>query len=187
VGVPARGGLPPRSRRGMPVLAQVFLWGFVGLAALVALGFGLLSLLVTGRTWAPRPPGEPVLLADTDLVGVWSDGDGGRLTINADGTFAAHRLCGEYLDWPDGASEPRQTPPEMSGKGNWRQWTVDQGTDEERQYASEVQFEFDATGISFHYDATGTAGEPLLSTYQGDPDEGDLCVLFRPDRRDGAA
>ncbi len=176
-------GGAPRPRRGMPVVAHVFLWGFVGLGAL---GFGLLSLFVTGRISVPEPPGAPVLLADADLVGVWSDGDGGSLTVDTDGTFTAHRLCGEYVDWPEGASAPRETPPEMSGKGNWRQRTVGQGTDEEYRYASEVSFEFDTTGISFHYDATGSADKPLLSTYQGDPDEGRLCVLFRPDRRNDA-
>lgn len=171
----------------MPVVAHVFLWGFVGLAALGALGFGLLSLFVTGRISVPRAPGGPVLLADADLVGVWSDGEGGSLTINEDGTFAAHRLCGEFSDWRDGESAPRDTPPVMGGEGRWDQRTVDQGTDGEIRYASQVSFEFEPTGITFGYDATGTADKPLLSTYQGDPDEGDLCVLFRPDRRNSAA
>jgi hypothetical protein len=165
------------------VVAQVFLWGFVAVVALVALAVGLASLLVTGRLTVPRPPADPALLAEADLAGVWSDGEGGSLTLNADGTFTAHRVCGDFVDWPDDARAPRDSPETTSGRGRWDRTTVDSGVDDPL-WASRVRLEFTSSELSAGYDARGTGDKPLLYTYQGDPDEGDLCVLFRPDRRD---
>ncbi|MFD0341293.1 hypothetical protein ACFVH0_21920 [Streptomyces sp. NPDC127117] len=165
---------PPPPGRGLSNRAAVALGLSVGaaLVVLVPLGLFVLVLLLRFVNVPPAPDGPPLVLAHSRLQGTWQDDDGGRLVLAADGTFSATDVCGDYTDAATGDSSGFGFPSTMSGTGIW-----ESGTYASRDDATEVSTEFAPGRVSGRLEARGTPGSPLLWTYIGDPDDGDLCVL----------
>ncbi|MFE4616058.1 hypothetical protein ACFRJ7_08090 [Streptomyces sp. NPDC056747] len=140
----------------------------------------VLSLTACGRlTVMPPPNGEPVVLTRADLATTWTDADDGTLTLKADGTFVADKIC-VAVSWYDSLA--------WSGTGTWKR-----GSGEEQTFVSVT---FDAA----HPVGFGTAAHPQevvrkpdayaalkhgevlkLWTAIGDPDNDyPNCVLTSP-------
>ncbi|MFI9004630.1 hypothetical protein [Streptomyces sp. NPDC053541] len=117
----------------------------------VAYGSGILTIY------------EPPRLAEADMVGTWTDGDGGSLRFEADGTVTAkgvHRY--EATGERSGASDCT---------GTW-QLTDNDSAPHELGIA-------DCEGLSLGWDIGGTKEHPTVFTWIGEPDTGDRYILTR--------
>lgn len=168
---------PETSRRRWRIALLVPLVGLAGCGLIFLFGAFALLLLVS-RLSVPVPDGEPRAMRPAEIAGTWADGQGGRLELKADGTFAARGICGDFNDADlDTAVAPNP------GVGTWtHDITPDVDT---RDPATQIRLTFTPGGIWTQYDARGTAKNPLLWDYVGDPDEGDLCVLRKAAGRGG--
>ncbi|MFE7336333.1 hypothetical protein [Streptomyces griseus] len=106
-----------RSRRKR-VFGPVTLWGVAAVALTavlggVSLGTGVLTMY------------EPPVLARTELVGTWSDGRGGTLTLSADGRATASGID----DTPGDDHRDAEEHEGCAGEGTWGY-----GTGTSRQY-----------------------------------------------------
>ncbi|WP_338894976.1 hypothetical protein WBG99_03840 [Streptomyces sp. TG1A-60] len=144
--------------------------GVAGCGLVVALPAGALVLMfVVGRMSVPAPEGEPLAINATEVTGTWVDEQGGRLVLKGDGTFASDGVCGDFDD--DQLNDVSAPDP---GAGTWEHDTWDDlDTDSP---VSKVHLTFAPSGVWTGYEARGTSKAPLLWTYAGDPDSGDLCV-----------
>ncbi|MEU2667547.1 hypothetical protein ABZ622_01555 [Streptomyces sp. NPDC007164] len=169
---------PPPPRRGISNGAAVALGLSFGavLVVLVPLGLFAAVLLLRFVNVPPEPDGPPLVLAHSRLQGTWQDDDGGRLVLAADGTFSATDICGDYTDAVTGDSSGFGFPSTMSGTGTW-----ESGVYASRDGATELSTEFAPGRVGGQLVARGTPGSPLLWTYVGDPDDGELCVLRKAD------
>jgi hypothetical protein len=147
------------------------------LVVLVPLGLFALVLLLRFVNVPPEPDGPPLVLAHSRLQGTWQDDDGGRLVLAADGTFSATDICGDYTDATTGDSSGFGFPSTMSGTGTWESGGY------ASQDATELSTLFAPGRVSGQLEARGTPGSPLLWTYVGDPDDGELCVLRKAGAR----
>ncbi|MFH8881196.1 hypothetical protein [Streptomyces californicus] len=155
-----------RSRRKR-VFGPVLLWGVVAVvltAVLGGVGFW------TGLLKEYRPPA----LTSADLVGRWSDGNGGTLTFSADGRVTAVDIDDDltpYDDFtendPEGGEDDR-----CSGQGTWA-YASDTGL-----WSQEVSVTVDACSFE-SWNVGGTESRPTLYQYIGDPDSWDLYELTR--------
>ncbi|MEU9315403.1 hypothetical protein [Streptomyces sp. NPDC048295] len=171
---------PPPPRRGMSNGAAVALGLGVGAVLLVLVPVGLLALVILLRfvNIPPEPDGPPLVLTHSQLVGVWQDGQGGRLVLAEDGTFSATHVCGDYTDSRTGDSSGFGFPSTMTGPGTWE--SVVNTT---RDRATELSTSFAPGRVSGQLTARGKADSPLLWTFIGDPDSGELCVLRKAGAR----
>ncbi|WP_351230606.1 hypothetical protein [Streptomyces sp. NPDC002133] len=150
-----------------------------GLAALPALALALAApvalvvLVGLSRITVPVPDGDPLVLARSDIVGTWQDEQGGRLVLAADGTFAAADVCGDYSDAATGAGAGFDLASVKTGTGTWESTE----SDFPGENTTEVRAEFGPGDVWTQYEARGSAAVPVLWTYIGDPDAGELCVL----------
>jgi hypothetical protein len=130
-----------------------------------------LVLLVVGNGWFMKwsdDKGKPV---PAHFVGTWTDRDGAKLRVRADGTFTASKLPADAND-PAGYGKPRPT----RGRGTW-QVTSGDGT----WY---VLFTF-STGSKFRLDAWSFASRghtsSVMFTYLFPRYDGvDTWVFYRP-------
>ncbi|MFI1003301.1 hypothetical protein ACIP10_29130 [Streptomyces galbus] len=125
----------------------------------------------------PQPPGTPQVVTDDRLVGTWQDEAGGRLTLAANGVFAAAGICGDFTSSADdtfGASAASS----RTGTGTWETMTGERL--DESTPGTEVTVWFSGTERFGAYAVGGTSTAPKLWVYRGDPDDYDLCVLTRP-------
>ncbi|GAA0295995.1 hypothetical protein GCM10010302_38360 [Streptomyces polychromogenes] len=139
--------------------------GAVGCLAVLLAPVVLFGLFIVFRalTVAPEPDGEPVVLAREALTGTWADENGGTLTLAADGRFTADGVCGEF--------NVRNEVYTRTGTGEWTK------SDDRYEDAAKTEVRIEFGGSWAQYEARGGAASPMLWTFLGDPDEGELCVL----------
>ncbi|MCQ1577354.1 hypothetical protein [Streptomyces parvus] len=160
-----------RSRRER-IFKPVTLWGVAAVVLTAVLGG---AGLATGVLKEYRPPA----LTSTDIVGRWSDGQGGTVTFTADGRVTAVDVDDDLDGWgaeddatdPDG---PEGADTRCSGQGTWT-YEPGGGT-----WSQEVNLTIDSCGFDV-WNVGGTATRPTLYQYIGDPDSWDLYVLRRTD------
>jgi len=111
---------------------------------------------------------EPPRLTDAQLVGTWTDGHGGTLTLRADGTAVAHDLGARETDETYAGDAPER----CDGSGTWTQGPSPSGT---------TQFELSVSGClegpGWQYG--GTEERPTLFYWIGDPDSLNQYALHR--------
>lgn len=151
-----------RSRRER-ILKPVALWGVAAVVLTAVLGgVGL----ATGVLKEYRPPA----LASADLVGRWSDGQGGTVTFTADGRVTADAIDDDLGGWGHGDGEDDGAI--CTGQGTW---TYEPGVG---AWSQEVDITVDSCTYGTWY-VGGTEGRPTLYQYIGDPDSWDLYELRR--------
>ncbi|MFD4001035.1 hypothetical protein [Streptomyces rubiginosohelvolus] len=153
-----------RSRRKR-VFGPVTLWGVAAVVLTAVLGGVGLG---TGVLKEYRPPA----FTSADLVGHWSDGHGGTLTLTADGRVTADAIDDDLGGWGHGDGEGDGAI--CTGQGTW---TYEPGGGTWSQ-------EVDITVGSCTYgtwNVGGTESRPTLYQYIGDPDSWDLYELRRTD------
>ncbi|ROV67122.1 hypothetical protein [Streptomyces globisporus] len=160
-----------RSRRER-IFKPVILGGVAAVVLTAVLGGVGLG---TGVLKEYRPPA----LASADIVGRWSDGQGGTVTFTADGHVTAVDIDDDLGGWgPEGDStdpdRPEGADSRCSGQGTWT-YEPGGGT-----WSQEVDVTVDPCGFDLWY-VGGTASRPTLYQYIGDPDSWDLYVLTRTD------
>ncbi|UCA53795.1 hypothetical protein LEL86_32940 [Streptomyces sp. WA6-1-16] len=165
-----------RSRRER-IFKPVTLWGVAAVVLTAVLGgVGL----ATGVLKEYRPPA----LISADIVGRWSDGQGGTVTFTADGRVTAVDVDDDLDGWgheddatdPDG---PQDGDTRCSGQGTWT-YEPGGGT-----WSQQVDLALDSCDFDV-WNVGGTASRPTLYQYIGDPDSGDLYVLRRTDADAGS-
>ncbi|NED02509.1 hypothetical protein G3I55_12695 [Streptomyces sp. SID6648] len=165
-----------RSRRER-IFKPVTLWGVAAVVLTAVLGgVGL----ATGVLKEYRPPA----LISADIVGRWSDGQGGTVTFTADGRVTAVDVDDDLDGWgheddatdPDG---PQDGDTRCSGQGTWT-YEPGGGT-----WSQQVDLALDSCDFDV-WNVGGTASRPTLYQYIGDPDSGDLYVLRRTDTDAGS-
>ena len=112
---------------------------------------------------------RPVKLDPTTLVGTWKGDGGSSLVLRPDGTFAAAAICGMGGDGEAGAGQGTWTGAEDSAQSWSRGTAVSLGG-------------IVAGGTEFggmELDVTGSTADPVLWSFQGDPDGRDVCRLHR--------
>ncbi|MFC8170491.1 hypothetical protein [Streptomyces sp. NPDC057325] len=142
-------------------------WRVLGGVALGALGLLAVTLAVGAAAYGSGilRVYEPPRLTEADLVGTWTDGDGGSLRFEADGTVTAKGV-NAY-----GAAGGRSGARNCTGK--W-QLTGNEGVD--RPYELGIA---DCEGLSSGWDIGGTEEHPTVFTWIGEPDAGERYVLAR--------
>ncbi|MGW1404768.1 hypothetical protein [Streptomyces sp. NPDC002403] len=148
------------------------------LVVLVPVGLFVLVLLLRFVNIPPEPDGPPLVLTHSQLLGTWQDEQGGRLVLAEDGTFGATHVCGDYTDSRTGDSSGFGFPSTMTGTGTW-----ESGVYTTRDRATELSTAFAPGHVSGQLTARGKADSPLLWTFIGDPDSGELCVLKKAGAR----
>ncbi|MFG3406940.1 hypothetical protein [Streptomyces sp. NPDC048142] len=178
-----------RSRRTR-IFGPVTLWGLVAVVLTAVLGGVGLS---TGLLTEYRPPA----VTSADIVGRWSDGQGGTLTFTADGRVTADGIDDDLgggdtrdmddPDDPDGLDDlddldddvgPEAAEDTESGRDGCTgqgTWTYDPGGG---TWSQEVEVTI-ASCTSGHWNVGGTESRPTLYQYIGDPDSWDLYRLTR--------
>ncbi|PWI05642.1 hypothetical protein DIZ27_38035 [Streptomyces sp. NWU339] len=111
---------------------------------------------------------EPPRLTDAQLVGTWTDDQGGTLTLRADGTAVANDLDVRAAEAAYGGDAPEQ----CSGSGSWAQGASLSGTP---QLDLSVSGCMGGSGWQFG----GTEEQPTLYYWIGDPDSLDQYTLHR--------
>jgi hypothetical protein len=160
---------PPTRARKILHIALPLVLGLLAKVLLLPMSVFLLLIAVRDLAPVPQPEGQPQVLGRDALVGTWRDDRGGWLLINDDGTVDTHGACGEFND---------ELVPALDGwSGAWESDSNDGETS--------LRLTFDSYGWSAEYKAAGTREHPILWTYIGDRDVGDLCVLEHPAPRGG--
>lgn len=133
-----------------------------------ALGAGVVAVVLTiggGITAVEKdmiPAYQPPVLSHAGLVGAWT-GDGTRLVLRADGTATAVRL-----PVVKGLDEVAR----CTGTGTW------DAIGESGGYRAGVRLTVpDCRDAELRWQVAGTAQEPELFVFVGDPDSGDLRRL----------
>ncbi|MBQ1124256.1 hypothetical protein KBY19_29965, partial [Streptomyces sp. B15] len=111
---------------------------------------------------------EPPRLTAAKLVGTWTDGQGGTLTLRADGTAVANGLDVHTAEAADGGHAPEQ----CSGSGSWARDASPSGTPQLGLNGSGCM-----EGIGWQFG--GTEEQPTLYYWIGDPDSLDRYTLHR--------
>ncbi|MGW4835542.1 hypothetical protein [Streptomyces globisporus] len=160
-----------RSRRRR-IFKPVILWGVAAVVLTAVLGGVGLG---TGVLKEYRPPA----VTSADLLGRWSDGQGGTVTFTADGRVTAEDIDDDPGSWdPENESTDSDGPEgedtRCSGQGTWT-YEPGGGT-----WSQEVDITVGSCGSDVWY-VGGTEGRPTLYQYIGDPDSWDLYVLRRTD------
>ncbi|MEU9591658.1 hypothetical protein AB0D84_18355 [Streptomyces sp. NPDC048193] len=110
---------------------------------------------------------EPPRLGAEGVVGTWSDGRGGTLTLTAEGQATAIRV--KTFDLDDSFETVVHT---CTGTGTWK---YDPGTG---PWSQEVAVSVDDCPLDT-WEVFGSSEHPKLFVYIGDPDSWDLYVLER--------
>ncbi|MFE0700714.1 hypothetical protein [Streptomyces sp. NPDC058872] len=142
-------------------------WRVLGGVALGGLGLLAVTLAVGAAAYGSGVLKiyEPPRLTEADMVGTWTDGDGGSLRFEADGTVTA-RGVKEY-----------EATGEQSGAshctGKW-QLTENDGVD--RPFELRIA---DCESLRFGWDIGGTEEHPTVFIWIGEPDSGERYILTR--------
>lgn len=111
---------------------------------------------------------EPPRLTAANLVGTWTDGRGGTLTLRADGTAEADDLDVPTAETASGGEAPEP----CGGSGSWAPSESPSGTPQLDLTVSGC-----AEGIGWQFG--GTEDKPTLFHWIGDPDSLDRYILHR--------
>lgn len=155
-----------RSRRER-VFGPVLLWGVVAVVLTTVLGgVGFW----TGLLQQYHPPA----LTSADVVGRWSDGDGGTVTFTADGRVAAVNLDDDLdrFDGAGGAETEDGGGDRCTGRGTW---AYEPGGGRWSQTVDVMV----ASCTFGQWNVGGTESRPTLYQYIGDPDSWDLYELTK--------
>ncbi|MGW1426999.1 hypothetical protein ACWD6K_00045 [Streptomyces sp. NPDC002431] len=171
---------PPPQRFRIPIWGGVLMGVAIGAVLVVVVPLALLVGLFTLRylNVPPEPDGAPVTLTADELTGTWQDDRGGILVLAADGTFSSTEVCGDYVDFDNNLHAGFDFPSRLSASGKW---DAGDSTTEEGATSVDLGFTYGDGEISGFYDARSGSDAPVLWTYVGDPDSGDLCVLKKAD------
>ncbi|WNF28712.1 hypothetical protein RI138_18800 [Streptomyces sp. C11-1] len=161
-----------RSRRKR-IFGPVLLWGVLTVVVTAALGAAALS---TGLLKEYRPPA----VTSADLVGSWSDGNGGTLTLTPDSRVTGSGLhadlgygsTGLGKNAPSGDHLSRDDDNSCTGPGTW---SFEPGPD---TTAQRVEITVGTCGVA-PWSVGGTADRLTLYQYVGDPDAPDLHELTK--------
>ena len=155
--------MEPKARRTR--LGCCMLGCLTPLGAVTGLVLLWMTVLVVTNDGVPRP----VKLDPTMLVGTWKGGGGSTLVLRPDGTFVATAICGMGYDEQQG-----------SGTGDWtgskelvQNWSG--GTSVALESAGVDDMSFGEAEL----DVTGSTADPVLWSYEGDPDDDEVCLLHR--------
>ncbi|MEU9000898.1 hypothetical protein [Streptomyces sp. NPDC048551] len=141
-------------------------WRVLGGVALGGLGLLVVTLAVGVAAYSSGilKIYEPPQLTEADMVGTWTDGDGGSLRFEADGTVTAKGVIKyEATGEQSGAS---------NCTGTW-QLTENEG---DRPFELSIA---DCESLSFGWDIGGTEEHPTVFTWIGEPDAGERYILTR--------
>ncbi|WP_461036323.1 hypothetical protein [Streptomyces mayteni] len=160
---------PRPPRRPVGPVGRAVRWGCLAVGAVLAFPVALMLMLAASNAVpTPTPDGDPLDLTEGELVGAWADDVGSHLTLAPDGTFQIFGACGDFSGTDVEPFSRGETI--RSGTGDWRMR-------ESPHELTVVQLDF-AGGTGFaSYTVWGTREAPVLWTYLGPPDAGDLCVL----------
>ncbi|WP_369205882.1 hypothetical protein [Streptomyces sp. PU-14G] len=111
---------------------------------------------------------EPPRLTDAQLVGTWTDEQGGTLTLRADGTAVADDLGGHTARAAHGGNTSEQ----CSGSGSWAKGASPSGT-------PQLDLSVSGCGEGNGWQFGGTEEQPTLYHWIGDPDSLDQYALHR--------
>ncbi|MFC8510431.1 hypothetical protein ACFU3J_17455 [Streptomyces sp. NPDC057411] len=142
-------------------------WGVLGGVALGGLGlFGVtLAVGVAAYGSGVLKVYEPPRLTEADMVGTWTDGDGGSLRFEADGTVTAKGV------------NAYEATGEQSGASNCTgKWQLTENDGVGRPYELRI---VDCGSLSFGWDIGGTEEHPTVFTWIGEPDSGERYILTR--------
>ncbi|UNS96956.1 hypothetical protein MMF93_10875 [Streptomyces tubbatahanensis] len=111
---------------------------------------------------------EPPRLTAAQLVGAWTDGRGGTLTLRADGTAVADGLDVHTAQ----AARDGDAPERCSGSGTWARGHAPSAT---------PRLDLSVSGCveDIGWQFGGTAAQPTLYYWIGDPDSLDQYALHR--------
>lgn len=130
---------------------------------------GLLLLWMTVIAVTNDGIPRPVKLDPTTLVGTWKGDGGSTLVLRGDGTYVATAICGMGGDGDAGG-----------GNGTWA------GSEQSAQSwsggAAVSLGGIVSDGTEFggmELDVTGSTADPVLWSFQGDPDAREVCRLHR--------
>ncbi|WP_345190848.1 hypothetical protein [Streptomyces lavendulae] len=141
-------------------------WRVLGGVALGGLGLLVVTLAVGVAAYSSGilKIYEPPQLTEADMVGTWTDGGGGSLRFEADGTVTAKGVTKyEATGEQSGAS---------NCTGTW-QLTENEG---DRPFELSIS---DCESLSFGWDIGGTEEHPTVFTWIGEPDAGERYILTR--------
>ncbi|WP_143169123.1 hypothetical protein [Streptomyces sp. NBRC 110465] len=142
-------------------------WRVLGGVALGGLGLLAVTLAVGGAAYSAGilKIYEPPRLTEADMAGTWTDGDGGSLRFEADGTVTAK-----------GVNEYEATG-EQSGAVNCTgTWQLTRNDSVGRPFELSIA---DCESLSVGWDIGGTEDHPTVFTWIGDPDSGERYILTR--------
>ncbi|MEU8523911.1 hypothetical protein [Streptomyces sp. NPDC048577] len=151
-------GNPGKPGARWRVLGGVALGGLGLLAVTLAVG---VAAYVSGILKIYEPP----RLTAADMVGTWTDGDGGSLRFEADGTVTA-----KGVDAYEATGEQSGT---ADCTGTWRM-TEDDGVG--RPFELSIA---DCESLSARWGIGGTAEHPTVFTWNGRPDWAERYILTR--------
>ncbi len=142
-------------------------WRVLGGVALGGLGLLAVTLAVGVAAYGSGilKIYEPPRLTEADMVGTWTDGDGGSLRFEADGTVTA-----KDVDQYEATGE-RSGASDCTGK-----WQLTGNDGVGRPYELGIA---DCEGLSFGWDIGGTEERPTVFTWIGERDSGERYVLAR--------
>ncbi|MFE2251823.1 hypothetical protein [Streptomyces lavendulae] len=141
-------------------------WRVLGGVALGGLGLLVVTLAVGVAAYSSGilKIYEPPQLTEADMVGIWTDGGGGSLRFEADGTVTAKGVIKyEATGEQSGAS---------NCTGTW-QLTENEG---DRPFELSISH---CESLSFGWDIGGTEEHPTVFTWIGEPDAGERYILTR--------
>ncbi|MFE7039212.1 hypothetical protein ACFU9X_07085 [Streptomyces atratus] len=145
--------------------------GYGALAAVAVFGIGA-TVFATGLVTEYRPPRVDA----TQLVGNWTDGEGGTLRLAADGTARAEALTDH--DWavePGAVAEAGKY--RCTGRGTWSYEPGDSTT-----WQQSVRLDIEGCSFGGDFDGwriSGTSDRPELNREYGDLDSPDWYTLTR--------
>ncbi len=142
-------------------------WRVLGGVALGGLGLLAVTLAVGVAAYGSGilKIYEPPRLAEADMVGTWTDGDGGSLRFEADGTVTAKGVT-EY-----------EATGEQSGASNCTgKWQLTENDGVGRPFELSIA---DCESLSSGWNIGGTEEHPTVFTWIGEPDSGERYILTR--------
>ncbi|MFE1952092.1 hypothetical protein ACFW9D_16690 [Streptomyces sp. NPDC059524] len=142
-------------------------WRVLGGVALGGLGLLAVTLAVGVAAYSSGilKIYEPPLLMEADMVGVWTDGDGGSLRFEADGTVTA-----------EGVNEYEATGEQSGACNGTGTWQLAENEGVGRPLELSIA---DCESPSFGWDIGGTEEHPTVFTWIGEPDSGQRYILTR--------
>ncbi|MGW1355518.1 hypothetical protein ACWCQE_40705 [Streptomyces sp. NPDC002409] len=142
-------------------------WRVLGGVALGGLGLLAVTLAIGVAAYSSGilKIYEPPRLTEADMVGTWTDGDGGSLRFEADGTVTAK-----------GVNEYEATGEQSGACNRTGKWQLTENEGVGRPLELSIA---DCESLSFGWDIGGTEEHPTVFTWIGEPDSGERYILTR--------